>query len=387
MPRSRRREQPISARAAAGYAHDVRVLTWAPKRGLLTRATLLLRRWGGRSQAGLTVAMLGCAVLIVAGVRLFPEQVGAAVVVPAAAARRGVPAPATPPGGPGRVRARGDVVAVVDRRADRDPGRRDRDHRVGPGQHRVRPRAAASRAAGCPGDLMLVDLRDRLAAHGRVPRLPDGWQVDSVIRSAHADGFSGDFMVAGSRDGESTSSWSWWTCPARGSARVCGRCSSRARSGACSARCRVRSSSARRTGTCSTRTGRRASRRRSTWPSTCPAGLLGLLGLVHPPAIQRHAGSGRLDVVDTIGSPALGVVADFVCQARAGRLDRGDVLMLYTDGADQGGAAGDLDQGIDRLMGAADRVLSPGGGRAAQVLAGVAARDDDDRAVVLIRRD
>ena len=27
---------------------------------------------------------------------------------------------------------------------------------------------------GAPGDLMLVDLRDRLAAHGRVPRLPAG---------------------------------------------------------------------------------------------------------------------------------------------------------------------------------------------------------------------
>ena len=55
---------------------------------------------------------------------------------------------------------------------------------------------------GAPGDLMLVDLRDRLAAHGRVPPLPAGWRVDSEIRSAHADGFSGDFMVAGTRSDE-----------------------------------------------------------------------------------------------------------------------------------------------------------------------------------------
>ena len=75
-----------------------------------------------------------------------------------------------------------------------------------------------------------------------------------------------------------------------------------------------------------------------------------------------------------------------VCEARAGRLDRGDVLMLYTDGVVEV-RGGDLDQGIDRLMGVADRVLAPGAGRAAAVLAGVRAGDDDDRAVVLVRRD
>ena len=49
---------------------------------------------------------------------------------------------------------------------------------------------------GAPSDLMIVDLRDRLAAHGRIPQLPSGWRVDSAMRSAHAEAFSGDFLVA-----------------------------------------------------------------------------------------------------------------------------------------------------------------------------------------------
>ena len=121
---------------------------------------------------------------------------------------------------------------------------------------------------GAPGGHMLVDLRDRLAAHGRVPVLPRGWRVDTEIRSAHSDAFSGDFLVARLR---------------RGSV---------------------------------------------------------------------------LEVV----------------------------LLLYTDGLVDTPARS-LDRGIDRLMGAADRVLGRQVGGAAAVLADVRADDSDDRARVLVCRD
>jgi hypothetical protein len=49
---------------------------------------------------------------------------------------------------------------------------------------------------GTLGDSMLVDLRDRLLAQGEVPPLDPGWQVETVLRAAYGDSFSGDFVVA-----------------------------------------------------------------------------------------------------------------------------------------------------------------------------------------------
>lgn len=55
---------------------------------------------------------------------------------------------------------------------------------------------------GTLGDAMLVDLRDRLRSQGRVPPLPPQWHVETELRSAFGDGFSGDFVVATRTPGE-----------------------------------------------------------------------------------------------------------------------------------------------------------------------------------------
>lgn len=377
---------PYPSARVAGYAHDVGILAWEPERGLLTRATLVLRRWGLRSQTSLTAAMVGIGALILAGVRLFPAWVPPSaflllelvavflLLVPGLVVLGAFVLAATwwlwwvdsPTAIPGIVVVISVfVVATIAFARERE--------RLG--------------LQGAPGDLMLVDLRDRLAAHGRVPRLPDGWQVDSVIRSAHADGFSGDFMVAGSRDGGKYLELVLVDVSGKGlGAGVRSLQLSGAFGGLLGALPREEFLGAA-NGYLLDQDWEEGFATAIHVAVDLPSGDYWVSSAGHPPAVQRHAGSGRLELVDTIGSPALGVVADFVCEARAGRLERGDVLMLYTDGVIEGGAAGDLDQGIDRLMGVADRVLSPGGGRASQVLAGVRARDDDDRAVVLIRRD
>lgn len=49
---------------------------------------------------------------------------------------------------------------------------------------------------GTLGDTMLVDLRDRLRSQGAVPPLPPGWHLETELRPAFGDGFSGDFVVA-----------------------------------------------------------------------------------------------------------------------------------------------------------------------------------------------
>ena len=377
---------PYRFDVTCGYAHDVRFLAWAPKRGLLTRSSLLLRRLGLRSQIGLTGALLTCGALIVVGVSLFPEWVPPStflllelvavfllllrpLMLLGAFVLAGtwwlwwVGAPTMIPGIVLVITVA--VVATIAFARERE--------RLG--------------LQGAPGNLMLVDLRDRLAAHGRVPRLPDGWNVDSVIRSAHADGFSGDFMVAGSRDGGKFLELVLVDVSGKGlGAGVRSLQLSGAFGGLLGALPREEFLGAA-NGYLLDQDWEEGFATAIHVAVDLPSGDYWVSSAGHPPAVQRHAGSGILEVVDTIGSPALGVVADFVCEARQGRLERGDVLMLYTDGVVEGGAGGDLDQGIDRLMGVADRVLSPGGGRAAQVLTGVRARDDDDRAVVLIRRD
>jgi serine phosphatase RsbU (regulator of sigma subunit) len=106
----------------------------------------------------------------------------------------------------------------------------------------------------------------------------------------------------------------------------------------------------------------------------------------HPPAVHRHAGSGVFEVVDTVGGPALGIVSIPLFRTHAGRMLPGDVLMLYTDGMVESPGA-DLEIGIDRLLGVAERVVATGQGGAEALLAGVRTGDDDDRAVVLVHRE
>jgi hypothetical protein len=49
---------------------------------------------------------------------------------------------------------------------------------------------------GFRGDRMLVELRDRLRAQGKLPDLPDGWRAVSVLRPAGGSSFGGDFLVS-----------------------------------------------------------------------------------------------------------------------------------------------------------------------------------------------
>lgn len=239
---------------------------------------------------------------------------------------------------------------------------------------------------GAPGELMLVDLRDRLAAHGRIPPLPAGWRVDTALRSAHAEAFSGDFMVATKR--EAGDQLEIVLVDVSGKGQDAG-VRSLLLSGAFG--------------------GLLGSMPRSEFLAAANEYLLSqeweegfatavhlavhlgtgeywIASAGHPPAVHLRAGSGRIDIVDTVGSPALGVVGGVVYRSRTGRLDHGDVLLLYTDGLVEMPGY-DLELGIDRLMGAAEQLLATRRGGAEAVLAEVRAGENDDRALVLVHRD
>src|SRR6266496_2688279 len=51
---------------------------------------------------------------------------------------------------------------------------------------------------GLRGDQMLIELRDRIRAQGKLPGLPEGWRSASVLQPAGGASFGGDFLVSAS---------------------------------------------------------------------------------------------------------------------------------------------------------------------------------------------
>ncbi len=239
---------------------------------------------------------------------------------------------------------------------------------------------------GAASDLMLVDLRDRLVAHGRIPPLPPPWRVDSVVRSAFAEAFSGDFVVA-SRSSCGTL-LEIVLVDVSGKGQDAG-VRSLLLSGAFG-------------GLLGTMDAERflpaanAYLLAQDWPEgfatavhvavRLDTGVFMVSTAGHPPAVHMHAGSGLIEPLDTTGGPALGVVEAPTFAVHEGVLEPGDTLMLYTDGLVETPGT-DVELGIDRLMGEAERYIATRSGGADAVIAGVRAGDNDDRALLLLRRD
>jgi serine phosphatase RsbU (regulator of sigma subunit) len=84
--------------------------------------------------------------------------------------------------------------------------------------------------------------------------------------------------------------------------------------------------------------------------------------------------------------PALGVTEGLAFPRVRGHLGRGDALLLYTDGVIEVRNR-DLRDGIDRMLGTAERMISKGfEGMADKICAAARAGDTDDRAAVLVWR-
>jgi serine phosphatase RsbU (regulator of sigma subunit) len=112
-----------------------------------------------------------------------------------------------------------------------------------------------------------------------------------------------------------------------------------------------------------------------------------VFGAGHPPAAHFVSGAGRWRLLDGGSGPVLGVVEDAVFGDSAGHLGRGDALLLYTDGVVETPGR-DLDVGIDRMLGQAERLVQGGfGGGARRIVEGALAGETDDRALVLIWRE
>jgi hypothetical protein len=239
---------------------------------------------------------------------------------------------------------------------------------------------------GLRGDQMLIDLRNRIRAQGRLPELPDGWHSASVLQPAGGSSFGGDFLVSACNGktlelalvdvaGKGIDAGTRALLLSGAFGGLLGSVPAGDFLASCNAYLR-RGPSADGFVTAV-----------HLWLDLATGDyVVGSAG--HPPAAHFEAGSATWRLTQARGI-VLGVVPDLRSVPERGTLRPGDALMLYTDGLIEAPGL-DIDAGIDRLLGAADRLATSGfeagAGKLVRALhAGSAS--SDDCALVLIWRD
>ncbi len=256
---------------------------------------------------------------------------------------------------------------------------------------------------GHHGESMFVDLRDRLRAFGELPELPARWHAEAAVESAYGQSFSGDFVVA--------------------TRSRCGRWLEVVLVDVSGKGVQAGTRALLLSGALGGLLGETEPERflgaansylvHQEWDEGFATAVHVSVDLMtgeysignagHPAAVQFVNGSGRWQVLgeaagplrgETAGplrgetaGPLLGVIEDATFLRASGQLARGDALVLYTDGVIETRQR-DLTVGVDRMLGAAERLV-PGGfaGGARRLCASAKAGETDDRAVVMIWRD
>jgi hypothetical protein len=238
--------------------------------------------------------------------------------------------------------------------------------------------------AGAIGESMLVDLRDRIMSQGMLPALPPGWYAESALRSAGGTPFAGDFVVA-ARPG-----WGrrleLCVCDVSGKGEEAGTRAlllTGAFGGLLTSLPPDRFLPA-----------ANEYLLRQHWIEgfataihislDLESGDFEIRSAGHPPAAQWLAGSGRWLVHESEG-PALGLIEEAEYLPLRGRLNRGDAVMLYTDGMVESRTR-DIGLGIDRMLGQAQRLFQQGFENGARRLIDVVGAANDDRALLLVHR-
>ncbi len=237
---------------------------------------------------------------------------------------------------------------------------------------------------GVRGGSVLVELRRRLEQQGRLPALPGGWNAECVVRPAGDGPFSGDFVVSSLSGDDSRFELALVDVSGKGvDAGTRALLLSGALGGLLGRASEHFLQSA------------NAYLVRQDWEEGFATAVHLVLDLRtgdyavdsagHPPVAQFDASTGRWSLADADGV-VLGLLPDVSYTASRGRLDRGDALILYTDGLVEIPGR-DLSVGIDKLLGEAERLVPVGfEGGADTLVTRVAGTSPDDRGLVLIWR-
>jgi hypothetical protein len=241
---------------------------------------------------------------------------------------------------------------------------------------------------GLRADRMMIELRDRIRIQGTLPELGDGWGSAVVLRPAGGSSFGGDFVVSHC-DGK-TLEVALVDVSGKGmDAATRALLLSGAFGGVLGSVPRERFLDA-----CN------AYLRRGKVVEgfvtavhlavDLTSGEYTLSSAGHPPAVRFDANTGKWQVSSARGI-VLGVVPDLAGVPdipEEGVLRRGDAIMLYTDGLVEARRQ-DIDEGIDRLLGEAERLVIVGFKTGVPDLVTAmqrAIKGSDDCALVLIWR-
>lgn len=238
---------------------------------------------------------------------------------------------------------------------------------------------------GFGADRMFAELRDRIAQVGRVPDLPEGWRATSCVLSAYGDRFSGDFVVAHLSPSGYRLEIVLVDVSGKGT-----RAGTRSLllSGALGGLL----------GAVPSADFLRAANEyllRQGWEEgfatavhldlDLRTGEYSIANAGHPSPALYTSGRARWTVLDGARGPLLGVVEGATFPRQSGRLDRGDALLIYSDGVIESRGR-DLVDGIDRMLGVASMSVLGQGDVARDVCESARSGEDDDRAALAVRR-
>ncbi|MBM6404246.1 serine/threonine-protein phosphatase [Phycicoccus sp. CSK15P-2] len=238
---------------------------------------------------------------------------------------------------------------------------------------------------GFSGDRMFADLRDRIASVGQIPALPDGWSATSSILSAHGDRFSGDFVVAHLDASGDRLELALVDVSGKGTgAGTRSLLLSGALGGLLGAVPSTDFLSA--ANDYLVRQGWEEGFATAVHVELdLRTGAYSIANAGHPSPARYVSGRARWTVLDAGRGPLLGVIPGIGFPRQTGTLDRGDGLLIYSDGVVEARDR-DLTDGIDRMLGVAAMSVLRDGDVARDVCESARSGEDDDRAALSVRR-
>lgn len=237
---------------------------------------------------------------------------------------------------------------------------------------------------GLSGEMMLLDLRDRLRRQGKLPRLPEGWGRTAVLRQAGGSSFGGDFVVSIRREnrldvavvdvsGKGVDAGTRALLLSGAFSGLIGAVPTRDFLAHCNDYL-MRNS------------GGEGFVTAVHLSVDLDTGEYQIASAGHPPALHYDSGGGLWSTTEAKGV-VLGVIPEMTYASVEGRLRPGDAIMLCTDGLIETPGE-DLDAGIDRLLGAAEQLVPRGFATGADEIVDTLSRDkNDDCALVVLWRD